>query len=306
MSLRSLALPLLLIGSAAGAVAWLLIAEPPPLPVQVNANDQTADVSISRETDAGHGNGPNSRTDNVPEVPLPSEIRDVSPDGVSAPSITAPLKRIAPSQSYIDSKTLKAEPPADDKLRLKRPTVIAAGTLQTPDLTVRFANIEALAPETTCPTDDGSSWPCGARARTALRGLIRIFSVDCEKVSDIAPREISAVCFRRNADIAAWLIEYGWAVPLRDAPERYHELARQAEENRRGQWRTVWQPVTRGLDETTDIPGPSLEGMLDIDEDALAEGLANPFSEINPAEDGRAPGPARIDLVPLEDLPAAE
>ncbi|WP_346908856.1 hypothetical protein [uncultured Roseibium sp.] len=250
--LRPVLTPVLVLGAGASLLAWLLLADPPaPPPLQksasANARPQAASPSPSRDTVAPQTTPTNQATESPP--PLPSDIRDVSPAGISPPEVTGTLTRVKPSQRLLDLINPPAEPVPDGEFELRRPKVIDAGTLGIDGLLVHIAHIKALEPDETCVSRVGGTWPCGARARTALRGLIRMFTIVCQKTTDLGPRQIAATCIRRKTDIGEWLVRYGWADPAEDAPETYLELAAEAKKNKRGKWQAEWlkdlpEPVT--------------------------------------------------------------
>ena len=82
---------------------------------------------------------------------------------------------------------------------------------------------------------------CGAQASLALRTRVQGF-VHCEQQSRRADGVVEARCrvdepgYDTGLDLAAWLIEQGWAVPLPDAPFEYHVLERIARQTGRGVW----------------------------------------------------------------------
>ncbi|WP_417685135.1 thermonuclease family protein [Roseibium sp.] len=286
LNLRPFAVPALLIGLSGAAVAWLLIAEPPAAP-EAEPSVPAGSFSLRSGTETfSDASGNSSREDTVSAndagaVPLPSDIRNVSPEGISAPVVTAPLTRIEPSERYLELKDPPVEPLPPGPIELKRPQVVDAGTLRTKDLTVRIAHITAPSAEETCVSRRGGTWPCGARARTSLRGLIRIFTVTCEKVADLGPREISALCSRRNTDIGAWLVEYGWADPAEGAPESYKELAAAAQDKKIGKWQAEWLEIPLSAADGPETPEVDLEGLLPEGSDPESwlgsETTGNPF-----------------------------
>ena len=82
---------------------------------------------------------------------------------------------------------------------------------------------------------------CASRAALALefkiQGFVRCF------VQDKNPdRSVNAICylgrssFSDGLDLAAYLIEHGWAVALPDAPFEYHAMEKIARHNSRGVW----------------------------------------------------------------------
>ena len=82
---------------------------------------------------------------------------------------------------------------------------------------------------------------CGSQASLALKTKVQGF-VHCERQARRADGVIEAICrvdepgYDTGLDLAAWLIEQGWAVPLPDAPFEYHVLERIARQTSRGVW----------------------------------------------------------------------
>lgn len=82
---------------------------------------------------------------------------------------------------------------------------------------------------------------CGSQASLALKMKVQGF-VHCEQQARRADGVTEAICrvdesgYDTGLDLAAWLIEQGWAVPLPDAPFEYHVLERIARQTGRGLW----------------------------------------------------------------------
>jgi len=82
---------------------------------------------------------------------------------------------------------------------------------------------------------------CGAPASRALKTRVQGF-VQCERQAQRADGVIEALCrvdepgYDTGLDLAAWLVDQGWAVPLPDAPFEYHVLERLARQTGRGLW----------------------------------------------------------------------
>lgn len=168
----------------------------------------------------------------LPDAPDPSSIRNVTPGGIlPLPPLTGPLKRIAPR---LPERTVVEVP---SEVTLKQPVVVDAGTLKAGRLTIRLAGVAAPAPDATCPSRLGGTWPCGMRARTALRAFVRRLAVQCDDMSEVAPGLVTATCQRNGVDLADWLVRQGWADPLEDAPEALRTSAEEAREARRGRWK---------------------------------------------------------------------
>ncbi|MBD1547078.1 thermonuclease family protein [Roseibium aggregatum] len=241
--LRPVLIPAIVLIAGASLLAWLLLAEPPAPPsaqkvASADTGHEASSPPPTRKTAAPQADSQSETTGS--HIPLPSEIRDVSPEGISPPDVTGRLTRIRPSQRLLDLINPPVEPVPDGEFELRRPQVIDAGTLGTEDLVVRIAHVNALKADETCVSRVGGTWPCGARARTALRGLVRMFTVVCQKTEDLGPRQIAATCTRRKIDIGEWLVRYGWAAPAATAPEPYAALAQEAKKHKRGKWQAEW------------------------------------------------------------------
>ncbi len=229
MKLRPLLVPALILTAAGGLLAFLLLADPPESP-----GAAVAPASNGADNPDGSGEPKGAA------VPLPNQIRDVSPEGVTAPKVHGNLKRISPSERYLELKNPPVEPLPDGPLELRRVQVLDGGNLKSDKLDIKLAYIVPLQPNATCISRLGGSWPCGARARTFLRGLVRQFKVTCNTVQIFGPQKILATCSRGKIDLGARMIRYGWADPTDDAPAELQELALKAKEKKIGKWQSEW------------------------------------------------------------------
>jgi endonuclease YncB( thermonuclease family) len=128
------------------------------------------------------------------------------------------------------------DPPNPDEMTYHRPVVLDPGFFQVGETIVRIAGIVPLSIDQHCPSAAGEPWPCGRRALAALRDLIRQRPVHCvESGRDEAI--VIGRCRVGRTDIAAWLVERGWAQPL-GADERLQRLSDAAREARIGQFAT--------------------------------------------------------------------
>lgn len=267
MRLRPLLVPAFLLTASGGLVAWLLFAEPPSVEGETSvASAETATLPASGVDPASTGTtGP--ATSQQTTAPLPDDIRNVSPEGVSAPKVDGSLKRIEPSKRYLELKDPPIEPVPDGPLELVRVQVLDGGHIKSDRLTVTLAHIKPLKLDETCLSRLGGTWPCGTRARTFLRGLVRQFKVTCEKIEETGPQQILATCTRGSFDLSKRLVQYGWADPAEGAPADFAELANRAQEKKIGKWQAEW---------LNDLPKTSWEG----EPDAALPGLEDLEPEI--------------------------
>ncbi|MEP1931573.1 MAG: thermonuclease family protein [Roseibium sp.] len=241
MKLRSIIVPIVVLTVFGGAVAWLIFAKPPTASTpSLSAETSPAVLAVPDQPKAIEKGSLPPESGSSVAAPLPDNIRDVSPDGVSAPTVTSDLKRIEPSKRYLELKNPPIEPIPDGPLEFVRVQVLDAGHLKSGQLTIKLAHIEHLALDDTCASTLGDTWPCGTRARTFLRGLVRQLKVTCEKVEELGPQKVLATCSRGPIDLSTRLVRYGWATPTDNAPEPFQELAQSAREREFGKWQNEW------------------------------------------------------------------
>ena len=166
-------------------------------------------------------------------APLPLEpektVREVSEAGVAPLQLDEPLRR-APSTVTLP----EPPPPAPERYRLV--VIAGANLINVRSHAISLGSITAPSPETVCTTESGETWPCGRRARTALRRLIRRRAIDCMPLEEELPedRPLLASCSVGGIDLAGWMVEHGWASPVEDAPETLLALHRDAREQALG------------------------------------------------------------------------
>jgi endonuclease YncB( thermonuclease family) len=222
-------------------VVLLLVGDDPP---QDNLDARTAPSESARpEAEVADRSppaparpGPPVQPPRLPDAPLPDTIRNVTPaDILPPPPVRGPLKRVEaklPEQPKVE---------VPDDLTFRRPLVLDAGTLRHKTLTIRLAGLDAPEVSETCPSRLGGSWPCGRRARTALRAFVRRRAITCDQISEVAPGLIAAQCRRQDTDLSEWMIAQGWARPADDAPEALREAGDAARAKRKGIWQLDWR-----------------------------------------------------------------
>ncbi len=109
------------------------------------------------------------------------------------------------------------------------------GTLKIRNHVIHLYGIYIPDAGTSCQTF--SSPPqCGSRAALALKFEIGSHFVRCEKKSDGPQRSIIAQCWVEDEDLSAYLLRYGWAVALPNAPFTYTVLEKVARHQGIGIW----------------------------------------------------------------------
>jgi endonuclease YncB( thermonuclease family) len=77
---------------------------------------------------------------------------------------------------------------------------------------------------------------CGSRAALALKFKIGANFVHCDMVHQNEDGSLTAVCRVDGEDLSAYLLSYGWAVALPDAPIEYKALEKIARHKDLGVW----------------------------------------------------------------------
>ena len=171
-----------------------------------------------------------------------SRVRFIEEDGIVSIRVDGPLER-APAAPIEEPPP----PPPKEEPDLYRLVVIeSAGEIDVRTHKVRLAKVAAPDVDMVCRNAAGASWPCGRRARTALRRLIRRRAIECfpttvnaegnvVRLKDAPPPQKGevrpAACSVANTDLARWLMENGWAAPTDTTPDDWlalHDAARTA------------------------------------------------------------------------------
>lgn len=224
-------------------------------------------------------------------LPAPSGGRDVTPAAPAAAG-GGPVAAGAPP----------AGTPSAPQ-HLSRVIVEDAGHLRAGPGTGRriaLAGIAAPAAGETCTAADGSRWPCGARARTALRNLIRMRPLDCTAVTAadggtamacrIAPR--AGEDGPGGPDLALWLVGNGWARAVSAELSAHEDEARRAG---RGLWADADEPLSDIAADAAALPGSGSDSSRGGDEPgtaASAGALVPPAPPTEPEPAVVAPYPA--------------
>lgn len=103
--------------------------------------------------------------------------------------------------------------------------------------TIRLTGLDAVEYRQDCGRSDGSRWPCGREARTALEKLAGRGPLHCELAARDAYHRTLASCrtlpFPDGIDLGADMVRQGWAIATSDA---YLVEEGEAQAKRRGIW----------------------------------------------------------------------
>lgn len=175
--------------------------------------------------------------DTVPDVPAPAAVsktetakpalpsREIEPEIVVPPQLRAEdLERVEPRAPL--SELALAGPPRPPKTKMPddwngtklfQPVATAAGLIEAKGYSVAVSGIDIVKQDETC-TDDGKSWACGVRARTAFRAFLRGRAVVCLVPPEGGRDLIAAECRIGKQDVGQWLVENGWARAVAGGP----------------------------------------------------------------------------------------
>ena len=218
--------------TAAGAAVFLMApTEPqsaPPVPAAPVMANQTVEAT------APPGRWQNPALDGDDD----EAVRRIAPGAIAAPTVRqAALVREAPRKPLSPQPRSKMQP-GDLRKEARKPRLLfnpvatAAGRIEVEGYRIVLAGIEPVPVERDCEAD-GKTVRCGMMARTAFRNWLRGRAVRCD-VPDIAPgMELVSACTVAGIDIAAWLVEHGWAAPAGDGAH-YAEAGQKARAGQAG------------------------------------------------------------------------
>ncbi|MCD2174601.1 thermonuclease family protein [Rhizobium sp. C4] len=168
----------------------------------------------------------------LPTPATPPPMENLPKDPALAPlpagAVADKTAKAAPAEP---SRQKPAEPAAPAFQIVAKPAIAAAGILETTRGRVTLTAIDPLDPSETCGTGS-STWPCGQLAATQFGRFLRGRSVNCDIPDPAWQGEVTARCTLGKEDIAAWLVENGWARARPGSP--YEEAGRAAQTGRRG------------------------------------------------------------------------
>ena len=169
----------------------------------------------------------------------PVHSRAIDPEAIAPPPLAPDeLERVEPRAPLSDLAL--AGPPKPRRSRavddwggtkLFQPVASAAGLIEANGYSVAVSGINIVRQDETC-TDDGKSWACGVRARTAFRSLLRGRAVACKVPPEADRNRIVAECRIGKQDVGQWLVENGWARAVAGGP--YVEAGDKARTDKKG------------------------------------------------------------------------
>ncbi|TIQ35200.1 MAG: thermonuclease family protein [Mesorhizobium sp.] len=196
--------------------------------VTVDQIDPIADTVPDQDTGAAPRE-PATSAILAPAAPQPPKpvvhSRAIDPNIVAPPELpTGELERVEPRAPLSDLALAGPPKPHKSKMpdgregtKLFQPVASAAGMIQAKDYSVTVSGIDIVRADETC-SDEGKSWACGARARTAFRAFLRGRTVACAVPPQSGRGTNSTECWVGNKDVGEWLVENGWARAAQGGP----------------------------------------------------------------------------------------
>lgn len=215
--LRALVLPAVLIV----ALLWGMFAAMDHFAALENAREVEATAQSEAEEDRS-----------FEERIEPFHARRIDPADFGQPftSDLEELTRVAPRAPQSEPEPTEGGP---DGILLYQPLVIGAGRLSFGGRNLELAGIDPTPADRFCRDASGEGyWPCGMMARTAFRNHLRGRAVHCDIDSREWEGTAVTTCSLNNNDLAAWLVEQGWAEVA--AGSSYTDLGQAAREAGRG------------------------------------------------------------------------
>lgn len=159
---------------------------------------------------APEASGPHARAVGDDLIALP----DVRPESLVREAPRDPLSALGQA----------LPPPPPQVTVFYRPVATASATFEAMGYTLAIAGTQGLEPDETC-TSAGVSWPCGMRARTAVRLWLRGRALNCQP-PPADKKQVVVSCQLGKQDVGAWLVANGWARAVEGGP--YAEAQRKA------------------------------------------------------------------------------
>lgn len=98
-----------------------------------------------------------------------------------------------------------------------RPVATASAAFESMGYRFAITGAESVDPDETC-TQGGVAWPCGMRARAAVRMWLRGRALTCKPPPKDKDKLAVVACSLGKQDVGAWIVSNGWARAAPDGP----------------------------------------------------------------------------------------
>lgn len=173
---------------------------------------------------------------------------------ITAPGLTPP-PRFETSPQRVETPAATPRPAAAIVDRRLGPVVVEdAATLTARRLRIRLPGIAVSGAEETCHDAAGVEHPCGRRALSALRALLRLRPIVCPLPADARAGLYEARCaFLSGGDVGEAFVASGWARATADGPYAAAEAGARAAE------RGLWGPLPGESEPTAAATPPAVD-----------------------------------------------
>jgi endonuclease YncB( thermonuclease family) len=176
-----------------------------------------------------------------PQAPSPPEAPKAVEPTDPKTNMLAAEKAEAERSAALEQKAAKPVPRETKryfKVRVRDAGTLEAGLLPTDTVLIRLEGIDAREANETCKKENGTSWPCGAKARAALTRFIRTRAVTCTLPQGGETKDFAARCSVMGQDLSTWLVRQGWATPQKGAEPELAKALDAAKSERLGLWQS--------------------------------------------------------------------
>jgi endonuclease YncB( thermonuclease family) len=188
--------------------------------------------------------------------PSAQPARPVEPDVVAPPQIEyGTLVRAAPRNPLSDLSQALPPKPREGGTLLYRPVATASAEFESMGYRVAIAGTESIRPEETC-THDRTVWPCGMRARSAVRMWLRGRALACDLPAEPERNLLVVECRLGAQDVGAWLVSNGWARAAKGS--RYEKAEAVARDTGMGIFGAPYSTETGAQSGSSELPSQSL------------------------------------------------
>ena len=101
---------------------------------------------------------------------------------------------------------------------------------------IKLLGIDAPSPDQTCSNARGQAYSCGQKSINWLQDWLNGQKVVCHIVGNVIKHRATGVCFLGQNDVAAAIVNAGWAVAYTKNTDIYVPYEKQARENLHGMW----------------------------------------------------------------------
>ena len=180
-------------------------------------------------------------------APVDVQNNNSQPVNVQKQGILQKLKGMFSSDNQKERSSFVADSiiPFDYPAIKGDPRVITGSLLRIRGLNIKLFGIDAPDRKQTCADHFGNSYSCGAEAVIWLQNWLNNREVTCHILGDIENSWATGSCFVEDNkyDVAAVVVNAGWAVAYTQNTKVYVPYEKQARENSRGLWQgTFYKP----------------------------------------------------------------